>query len=222
MKLSNRLTAIFNLVEESRVIADIGCDHALLPIALVEAGKCTQAYACDINVGPLKRAQEAIQLHGLEEHISAVLCDGLDALSNDVDCIVIAGMGYETIKGILEKNIQKLSQFKQIILQSNNHVEDLRVWMSEHGFKIHAEALVYEHHYYQVLSVSKAQEAKLTCEQCRFGIYLDTHPLFQSYWESILCKQEAILCKLQPEHESYQKTKHYIASIKQKLQKNMM
>mgnify|MGYP000025441709 FL=1 len=144
MKLSKRLQAIYNMVNSPCILADIGCDHGLLPIALIEGEKCQKAYACDVRKGPLARAQEAIALHHLEDKITTVLCDGLDGVKEDVDTFVIAGMGFDTITHILTDGMAKAIKAKQLILQSNNHVEDLRRWLCDHGFTIDHEELVEE------------------------------------------------------------------------------
>ena len=128
-----RLQAIFDLVKAPCVLADIGCDHGLLPIRLVEQGKCARAYACDVNPGPLSRAKQAIEAAGLQEQVFPILCDGLDGLTDDVTAVVIAGMGYDTIVHILSDGEAKTAQLKQIIVQCNGHVEDFRFWLSEHG-----------------------------------------------------------------------------------------
>lgn len=216
MKLSARLQTIHDMVKAPCILADIGCDHGLLPIALVQSQICMYAYACDIRKGPLQRAAIAIQKAGLQEKIKPLLCDGLEALGDDVTTIIIAGMGYDTITGILLANKDKLKYYKQIIIQCNHHVCELRKWLSQHGLCIDGEQLVKERHYYQLLSVH-VEKQELSDEQCMFGLYLTQHPLFVSYWSFILDKQRKILQKLKEDHVSYQKTNHHIQQIEHKL-----
>lgn len=218
MKLGARLQTIYDMVKEPCVLADIGCDHARLPIALLQSHKCSYAYACDIHEGPLLRAKTAIQQAGLQEQIQVILCDGLDGLGDDVTTIVIAGMGYDTITGILLANMDKLSHYKQMIIQCNTHVCALRRWLSNHDLCIDDEQLVQQHHYYQMLSIH-VQKQVLSEEQCMFGVYLEQHPLFVSYWSFILSKQKQILHHLKEQQPAYQKTKHTIQQIEQKLKK---
>ena len=80
MQLSKRLRAVADLVPDGAVLADVGTDHAYIPIALVEEGKIPQALAMDINQGPLMRAEENIQSHGLKEKIETRLSDGLEKM----------------------------------------------------------------------------------------------------------------------------------------------
>lgn len=216
MKISKRLQTIHDMVKTPCIVADVGCDHGLLPIALIASKTCTKAYACDINEGPLSRAKQAIQDAHMQDEIETILCDGLDALDDHVTTVIIAGMGYDTITGILSANMKKLKHYKQIIIQCNNHVTELRNWLSAHGLCIDDEQLVKEHHYYQMLSIH-VEEQKLDEEQCMFGLYLDKHPLFVSYWKFVLHKQQQILKNLKEEHESYNRTQHTIQLIEKKL-----
>lgn len=216
MKLSKRLQAIYNMVNSPCILADIGCDHGLLPIALIEGEKCLKAYACDVRKGPLARAEEAITNHHLEKKIKTILCDGLDGVEDDVDTFVIAGMGFETIKHILTDGMSKATKAKQLILQSNNHVEDLRRWLCEHGFTIDQEELVEEQHFYQILSVHYESET-LSEDQILFGKFLSSHSLFSKYWSYILEKKRLILNNMPENHENQKELTLLVSSIEQKL-----
>ena len=87
LKLSKRLQAIYDMVPQSNVIADIGSDHALLPIALVLNGKVTRAYASEVNEGPYEPTVKNIEKHGVSNYVSAVLSDGISELGKDLDAI---------------------------------------------------------------------------------------------------------------------------------------
>lgn len=205
------------MVTPDCVLADIGCDHGLLPIALVKQGKCRKAYACDVRTGPLSRAKEAIKAAGLQEQVIPVLCDGLSGIGEDVNAIVIAGMGYDTIVHILEQDFEKTSQFQQIILQCNSRVEELRRWISDHGFAIDQECIVKDKHYYQMISMHREQSTPLTKQECIFGPLMKEDPLFHEYWNMILEKKKTILSQLQEDHENYNVTKKWIAWIENEL-----
>lgn len=219
MKLSKRLQTLHDMVKGPCIVADIGCDHGLLPIALIQSQTCRKAYACDINIGPLMRAKNAIHEAHLEEQIEAIQCNGIDDLNDDVTIIVIAGMGYDTITSILSSNIHKLKRYKQILIQCNTHVDKLRYWLSQHGFYIDHEELIKDTHYYQMLSVHMQQQF-LNEEQCVFGLYLDNHPLFISYWTAIMKKQKTILKELDPKHIRFGQTLHKIQLIENKIYRN--
>lgn len=216
MKLSKRLQTIYDMVQDSSVVADIGCDHGLLSIALVKHGKCDKAYACDVRQGPLSRAAKAIESIGLQDQIVVKLTDGLQGLNNDVDVVIIAGMGYDTIRKILQDSFEKTKYYKQIIIQCNSRVDDLRRWLHLAGFTIDAEELVKDQHYYQMLSIH--YEASEMCEEdYLFGVHLIKHPLFKEYWTHILHKQQQILKNMKPYHDGYEITRRKISMIEKKL-----
>lgn len=200
MKLSKRLAAIKQFVLKDSILADIGCDHAYLPCACVLDGTCAKAYACDINEGPLKRAMETIKETGTEDRVFPVLCAGLKDCPSDVDLVIISGMGYETIKSILENDYHRLKQFKRLILQSNSDVDLLRRWLSDHTFKIVDEELVHEGHYYQIVVVEPDGGKMLTEDEILFGSIMPKRELFNEYWEYRRFKLQMILNQLEDGH----------------------
>lgn len=204
MALSKRLFSIFQMVEKGSVVADIGCDHGLLAIALVQEQICAKVYACDLRSGPLSRATQAVKAAGLEASITTLQRNGMDDLPDDVDTIVIAGMGFDTIKMILEAHADKLANYKRFIIQSNKHVEDLRRWISEHHYTILMEDIVEEEHFYQIVAFHCIPSSYLSEDEILFGVHLEQHPLFLPFWKHQRSKQEQILARMPKEHENYQ------------------
>ena len=91
--LDNRLALCANFVRDGAKVADIGTDHAYLPVWLCRIGRCDTAIAADINPLPLERGIETINNSGLNNRIEARLSNGLEKISGDeADDIVIAGM----------------------------------------------------------------------------------------------------------------------------------
>lgn len=142
--LSNRLLTLATLVDENSIVADIGSDHGLLPIYLVLEKNVKKAYAIDNKSGPLKHAVENIEYYNLKNDVIPSLSDGLDDLSDDVNCVVIAGMGYFSIKKIIEKSIVKAQRLDSIIIQCNNHLDKLRIFLNERGYTIVEEKFLSE------------------------------------------------------------------------------
>ena len=102
--LSERLQALADLVPPGSRLADIGTDHAYLPVALVLSGKCPRAVVSDLREMPLENARQAIRRYHLEDRIVACLSDGLDEIAPDwAQDIIIAGMGGELIAAILAR-----------------------------------------------------------------------------------------------------------------------
>ncbi len=111
MQLSERLRAVAALVTSGGTVADIGTDHAYIPIYLIQTGAVSRAIAMDVNQGPLARAREHIAQYGLEASIETRLSDGLAALRpGEADSIVIAGMGGALMVRILDEGRDKLDE----------------------------------------------------------------------------------------------------------------
>lgn len=132
------------MVKKGMITADIGTDHAFLPIMLVENGTCEKVYACDVAKGPLQAAKANIAARGLSLTITTILTDGLCDVPEDTQCVVIAGMGYQTAKGILERAQARLDDLQQIIVEVNRDTVSMRRWISEHGYTIVNETYVYD------------------------------------------------------------------------------
>lgn len=124
-------------------LADIGSDHAYLPIALCLENKIQYALASDINEGPVAAAVANIQKNGLSDRIVAVKADGLDkALSFAPDCISVLGMGGELIVSILDKADWVRNEGITLVLQPMTHPEILSNYLAEQGFAIIDETIV--------------------------------------------------------------------------------
>ncbi len=152
--LDKRLSAVAALVRPGSRLADIGTDHAYLPVCLVQAGVCPEAIASDIGAGPLEAARHTVDTADLADRIALRLGDGLSTVAEgEVDDIAIAGMGGETIVAILEATLYIQDPHLRLILQPMTRAEDLRRWLLSHGFSILEERLIVDgHHLYPVMA----------------------------------------------------------------------
>lgn len=141
--LAPRLLACAALVRPGAHVCDVGTDHALLPVYLVQEGIASDVIASDIGEGPLQSAERTIVRNGLTGQIRTLLSDGLAKVPAEVTDIVIAGMGGETITGILSGCPFSL-EGKRLILQPMTKAEVLRLWLFTHGFAIREERCVRE------------------------------------------------------------------------------
>lgn len=137
--LSLRLSSLTKFVNYNDKIIDIGCDHALLDIFLVKSDLVKSIIASDINVQALNSGIKNIENEGLSDKISARLGDGLNVLTDkdNIDTVIISGMGTNTIIGIL--NNDHLKDINKLIIQSNNDHTMLRKYVTKLGFFIKSE-----------------------------------------------------------------------------------
>lgn len=137
--LSLRLSSLTKFVNYNDKIIDIGCDHALLDIFLVKNDLVKSIIASDINVQALNSGIKNIENEGLSDKISARLGDGLNVLTDkdNIDTVIISGMGTNTIMGILNNNY--LKNINKLIIQSNNDHTMLRKYVTKLGFFIKSE-----------------------------------------------------------------------------------
>ncbi len=143
MVLDERLRAAADLVPSGARLADIGSDHAYLPIALCLEGKIEYALASDINEGPVASAQSNIAKNGLNDKIICARADGLDgAQSFAPDCITILGMGGELIASILERAEWVRDENITLVLQPMTHSEILAEYLAMNGFDVEDEKMV--------------------------------------------------------------------------------
>ncbi|MBQ7677028.1 MAG: SAM-dependent methyltransferase [Lachnospiraceae bacterium] len=125
------------------VFADIGTDHAYLPIALCEAHVVDRAIAADVKEGPLAIAKTHIAGAGLSDRIEPRLSDGLSNIApGEADVIAICGMGGELLLRILETNIPAAKAAEYLVLGPQSKVRKVRVGLRERGFRIITEDMV--------------------------------------------------------------------------------
>ena len=142
--MSSRLEMIASFVTQGRGVADIGTDHAILPIILRRRGYKGYIVAGDINEGPLKKAERGL-LEAEIDDVELKLCNGLESIDGSrIDTIVVAGMGGDTITGILDRGLYDMPEWAdrsdyKLILHPVIKPEILRYWLVNNGFRISGE-----------------------------------------------------------------------------------
>ena len=152
IKLSKRLHTVASLVRNGAVAADVGTDHAYIPIYLVQEGISPLAIATDINEGPIFRAMQNISLCDLQKKIICYVAPGLYGIEkHSPDDVLICGMGGELIAQILCESDYVKNSRVNLILQPMTSIAELREFLS-HGFDIYDEKIVFEDgKFYQII-----------------------------------------------------------------------
>jgi len=137
IKLSTRLKALAELIRKDAAVADIGTDHGYLPVFLAQTGTAKRIIASDISSASLSSARRSAEVFDVSEAITFHVANGLDGIaSTDVDTIVIAGLGGETILSILEKAPWTKSHNITLILQPQTKIDLLSRFLYDNGYEI--------------------------------------------------------------------------------------
>ena len=183
LQLQPRLQLLADMVPEGCRLADVGTDHGYLPVYLLQRRRIRGAVAADIGAEPLAHARRTAEAYGVTG-IDFRLCDGLrDIAPDEVDTVVIAGMGGETIITILEGAAWTKDGAHTLLLQPMTKAADLRYWLSVNGYSFTEERLVWDKNYlYPVLRVTGGGTPQaLTERQALTGVALDNDPLYREY-----------------------------------------
>ena len=155
ININKRLKKISAYLLNSKKIIDIGCDHALLGIYLCLENENIKVIASDINDKPLLKAKENVNQYSLNDRIAIKLGNGLETVEEDVDTVVISGMGTLNIIKILEK-INEYPHISKLVLSPNNDFVLLREKIQKLGFEIVKEEIIKENNkYYLIVEFKK-------------------------------------------------------------------
>lgn len=183
LELGPRLRAIAELVPLGcRTLADIGTDHGYIPVSLLLEGRLDRAIAADIGAPPLDHARRTAGLYGVSERMDFRLGDGLAVVEpGEAEVIVIAGMGGDTIAGILAAAPWSRDG-PLLLLQPMSRAHELRRWLPERGYEVRAETLVQDKGVlYPILSAAGGTMAPASEAQAWGGFLLESDPLWGRY-----------------------------------------
>lgn len=230
VKLSPRLLMSAEMVGDSHCVADVGCDHAHTCIWLLQNNRTERALGMDVRKGPLLKAEENLELYECSDRVELRLSFGLDELKpGEADTIIIAGMGGDMIRDILERDETANRVLAQssptLILQPQTHSWNVRRWLDEHGYVIVAEDMVRDDDkFYPAMKAVRNEggtqaaggdciaiaAARLTDEELHFGpILLQTgHPVLREFLEIEYRKKQYMLTQIQKSDTKEAQAKH--------------
>ncbi|WP_347938154.1 class I SAM-dependent methyltransferase [Mycoplasma feriruminatoris] len=218
--LSFRLTQVANLINNTTTIADIGTDHAYLPIYLIKNNKAKLVYACDINQKPLKIANNNVKKFGLENQIFTILSDGLEFVKNkeilNIDYVTICGLGSQTILEILKNDHKKI---KNYLICSNTSIKNLRLWAIKNNYLIKNEMFIFEdNRYYWLIEINKNKKSnKLNELELEFGEkrFFYKNSLYIDYLEDEINNLIRILNQIDKNNPRYLQINNQINKIRE-------
>ena len=195
--IDRRLLAISEMVIKGEPAADIGADHAALSLYMIEHGIVPKVVASEYNEGPLNRAWQAVKNSPFQEKIELRKGNGLEVLEpEEVSTVIIAGMGGDTIVGMLASDREKAGSFGYYLFQPMSKPDVLRNELSISGWPILAERLVQDQRrYYAIIaSCPGSTPYKLTRLEMDVGpkILKDDNKLNQTYLRYWLQKYYAV------------------------------
>lgn len=199
MELSKRLNWVIEKINNVDTIMDIGTDHGYIPIYLIKNNIAQKVIASDINKEPLNKAKINAALDGVSDKIELRLGGGLHPLKNkEVQAVIIAGMGGNLIRDILENDLNKVKNLEYLILQPAQNPEVLREYLYKNDYEILDEDLcIDENKYYELFKVRYKKGDYISLENIFYEIsplmLSKRLPLLKSYIESKIEKNKKVI-----------------------------
>lgn len=179
MKISNRLKVIASFIKDNSNVIDVGADHGLLEIYLIEQKKVNSLFAVENKVGPYSILKNNLK----DYNVTLSLSDGISEMPEYVDTVVIAGMGGILISDILKAHKEKLTNVKQIVVDAHRDNRLVRETITNLGYYIEKEQIVFENNkYYFVISFLKGHK-DYSEDELEWGYQTNKDPLFKDYKE---------------------------------------
>lgn len=200
MELSNRLLEIVKFVPKDSSVADIGTDHGYIPVHLIQHNISKKVIASDISPGSLDKTIEYVSHLNLNDKITPKLGDGLDVLKpNEVDTVIIAGMGGILISKILESNKEITETIENFIFQPMVASKELRQYLVNNGYSIVDESLAKEgRKFYEIIFAKRGRSSIQKDVYYEIGQKLveNNHPLLREFIEHKKSEIQEIISKL--------------------------
>lgn len=199
--LSLRLERVAAHIPAGSRLADIGSDHAYLPVALMRRGLISRGLAGEVALTPFHAAERTVRENNLGQHITVRMANGLAAIEAEdrITAISICGMGGETIRDILDNGKTRLSGLERLILQPNGGEQPLRQWLMENGYRIISEELLRENSFdYEIIVADPVGPVTYSAEELFFGpLQMQARsPAFLLKWQRILRYKQRTLTQL--------------------------
>lgn len=159
IRMDGRLRCAFDMLRGAEHVADIGCDHGKLTIALLQEGGCKRVIAGDISSDCLEKTRRIVSRYGFQSKAEVRLGDGLSILApGECDGAAILGMGGELIAHMLQSSPAVAESLERLVLQPMSGIEELRQWLFKNGYHVREDRLVADgSRWYQLFCVQKGR-----------------------------------------------------------------
>ncbi len=193
--LSPRLQAAADFVRPRAAVADVGTDHGYIPVYLAQNGLAGRIIATDIKDGPLTSARSSAEVYGVAGRVDFIRTDGLDGLEQaGIDTVILAGMGGETMRGILERAGWTRTQGLQCILQPQTKCDELSAWLAVNGYGLSDARLVRDDGRIYIVLLTRAGKASETPLRL---LVRKRDPLLPDYLDELIAKKRRVITGLQ-------------------------
>lgn len=186
--LSSRLAAVAEQVPPGASVIDVGTDHAMVPVWLVQSGRAVRVLASDIRSGPLKSAAGLVAKTKTGDRVRLLQTDGLAGIGpEDGDTVILAGMGGQTMISILAA-APWTRDGALLILEPQSKKAELRRWLNENGYRIHRERLAEDAgRLYPILCVRGGRAPAYSEAELHLGLLaqIADDPLFKKYLDAL-------------------------------------
>jgi len=189
--ISSRLKSLVKYVKKNDKVIDIGCDHALLDVYLVNNNIIDNIIVSDVSLNALEQGKVNIKKYNVSDKMDARCGNGLEVLkeTDNVDTVIISGMGTNTILEIL--NNDYLYNIKKLIIQSNNDYYELRRDINKLGFIIHQEEVIEDNDKIYINIVFTRGIKKYSLDELKYGTKSMVNK--ELYFKHLIEKKEKIL-----------------------------
>ena len=190
LNLDKRLSKIVELCSNTKIVADIGCDHGKVGAELILQSKAYGVIATDISPKSLNKAVRLASRLNISPYISFREGDGFSVISkyDKVDCAIVAGFGGSEMLKMIK---QSKNRINELILQPMSDILKLRSYMLQIGFKITDDVTIKSSGKFYHIIKFKEGKMKITDLEFYFGI-TNVRELGEDFIEYLNSEKEKI------------------------------
>ena len=197
IKLPERLMAVSGFIKKGAAVVDIGTDHGYLPVYLAQNGLARSIIASDISAGSLDSARRSAAKYGVSDKITFIVAPGLSGVGEkETDTVVIAGLGGETIAGILKDAPWTKHSGISLILQPQSKIVELCSFLRESGYSLlDAELSLDSDRFYVIMLAAGGVSDSILAPEIELYARLiyRRDPLFPRYMDDLAAKTRRAL-----------------------------